>query len=313
MGKLTMLRKLLPLYENSILFPTQPVLPSDQLYIFFDKSQTEWVGIPKSVVSEREFKLLKTLYEIVEYQSSTISSVSKIWYEFLFLNGPPPLYNTDAYYRIIQFYINGDGLDHSEIEAALKGFFTDDVIIIWENGNRGIVIEESKQISLSDKELISMAQTVESDFFIKISFYIGKVYPLSNQLPNNFQQEKEYFIFGKTNLLNTNIFAFERIFPAYLAYHLPKGLAHKVYQALSEVFMEDPEIFSTIKVFLENNLNASMTAKKLYIHRNTLQYRIDKFVERTGIQLKDFYGAFTVFLACLLFEQEKKNNNMPKS
>jgi DNA-binding PucR family transcriptional regulator len=79
-----------------------------------------------------------------------------------------------------------------------------------------------------------------------------------------------------------------------------------VKQELNEAFLDDPEMFSTIKVFLENNLNASMTAKKLFIHRNTLQYRIDKFVEKTGIQLKDFYGAFTVFLACILFEQEKK-------
>jgi DNA-binding PucR family transcriptional regulator len=65
-------------------------------------------------------------------------------------------------------------------------------------------------------------------------------------------------------------------------------------------------MYSSIKVFLENNLNASLTAKKLYIHRNTLQYRIDKFIDKTGIQLKDFYGAYTVFLACLLFEQSQK-------
>jgi DNA-binding PucR family transcriptional regulator len=89
-----------------------------------------------------------------------------------------------------------------------------------------------------------------------------------------------------------------------MAYNLPKELSEKLFLELEDVFQEDPEMFVTIRTFLENNLNASVTAKKLYIHRNTLQYRVDKFTEKTGIGLKDFYGAFTVFLACLLFEQK---------
>jgi len=185
----------------------------------------------------------------------------------------------------------------------LIGFFTDDIIIVWENQNSGVVIEEKKDISLSEKELIAMSETLESDFYMKISFYIGKFHPLSEQLPGLYQQEKAYFLFAQKSLVSTQIFAFERVFPAFLASHLPKDLTERL-QEISEVFHEDIEMFTTIKAFLENNLNGSVTAKKLYIHRNTLQYRIDKFIEKTGIQLKDFYGAFTVFLACMLFERE---------
>jgi DNA-binding PucR family transcriptional regulator len=149
-----------------------------------------------------------------------------------------------------------------------------------------------------------MTETLESDFYVKISFFVGKFNPFSNQLRSKFLQEKEYFSFGIANLINQlNIFTFERIFPAYLGYHLPPEIKQKVMQVLFGVFCDDQELYATIKVFLENNLNASLTAKKLYIHRNTLQYRIDKFIDKSGIQLKDFYGAFTVFLACLLFEQ----------
>ncbi|MDQ0198090.1 PucR family transcriptional regulator [Neobacillus ginsengisoli] len=301
-----MLRKLLSLYENSILLPKQPDHSYEQFFIFFDESQNEWIGIPKKEISEKELNLLKKLYELVDLQTSSLKTGSQSWYEFLYLKGPIPPSNTEAYFRMIQFHIKGDGINQNEIESALKGFFTDEVIIIWENVNRGVIIEEKKLISLSEKEFITLSETIESDFFIKISFYIGKIHLLSHDLPTYFYQEKEYFNFGKKNLGNTFNFAFERVFPAYLTYHLQDELKHKVKQELNEVFLDDQEMFSTIKVFLENNLNASMTAKKLYIHRNTLQYRIDKFVEKTGIQLKDFYGAFTVFLACLLFEQEQK-------
>ena len=254
-----------------------------------------------------ELTLLQTIYQLVEIQSPARNSTAKGWDEFLLLDGPPPVTNPETSVRFIQFQINGEETNQMEIESALQGFFTEEVIIIWENKNRGIVIEENKLMFLSEEEFISMSETLESDFYVKISFYIGKFNPFSDKLRTQFLQEKEYFSFGNANLVPfPNIFTFERVFPAYLAYHLPGELKQRATQVIFGVFNDDPEMYSSIKVFLENNLNASLTAKKLYIHRNTLQYRIDKFIDKTGIQLKDFYGAYTVFLACLLFEQSQK-------
>ncbi|MFP5110828.1 PucR family transcriptional regulator [Bacillaceae bacterium C204] len=302
-----MLRKLLSIYENSILFPDKPDKLSDQFYIFFNALEKEWIGIPKSEVSEKELTLLQTLYQLVDTQYAVKNSSAMGWDKFLLEDGPPPSYKAETNLRFIQFQIIGDDTNQIEIESALKGFFTEEVIIIWENKSRGIVIEECTTVSLSEEELISMSETLESDFYVKIFFFIGKFTSFNEQLRSKFLLEKEYFSFGMTNLVTQmNIFTFERVFPAYVAYHLPVDLKPKVSQGIFEVFNDDPEMYSTIKVFLENNLNASLTSKKLYIHRNTLQYRIDKFIDRSGIQLKDFYGAFTVFLACLLFEQNQK-------
>ncbi|MDR6124671.1 hypothetical protein QFZ87_004268 [Bacillus sp. SLBN-46] len=301
-----MLKKLLLLYENSILFTEKPKNPSDQLHVFFNDIGDEWIGIPKNEISDKELTLLKTIYTLVDYQTTFVPSPAKGWYDFLLLDGPPPIFPSDSYVRLIQFHINNSDASQIEMESALKGFFTEEVNIIWESSRRGIVIEEKKQVSLSEEELISMSETLESDFYVKISFFIGKFHPISEQLRLRFLQEKEYFSFGMSYLGTQDIFTFEHIFPAYLAAHLPMDLKNRGIQGITEVFTEDQDLFSTIKVFLESNLNASLTAKKLYIHRNTLQYRIDKFHEKTGIGLKDFYGAFTVFLACLLFEQNHK-------
>jgi hypothetical protein len=299
-----MLKKLLSIYENSILFPDKPEKPSEQLYIFFNEIENKWIGIPKAVLTEKELILLKTIYQLVEIQSTISNSAAKGWDEFLLLDGPPPLYSPETNIRFIQFQINGEEINQLEIESALKGFFTDEVIIIWENKNRGIVIEEDNPIELSEEDLNSMAETLESDFYVKLSFFIGKFHPFSDQLRSKYLQEKKSFSFGIANLVtNLKIFTFERVFPAYLAHHLPAELKQLVNQVIFGIFNDDTDMYSTIKVFLENNLNASLTAKKLYIHRNTLQYRIDKFIDKSGIQLKDFYGAFTVFLACLLYEQ----------
>jgi len=299
-----MLKKLLSIYENSILFPDMPVNPSEQFYIFYNEIGNEWIGIPKAVVTEKELTLLKTMFQLIEFQIPTNNSAAKGWDTYLLFEGPLPTYKPETIFRFIQFQFNSDDTNQIEIESALKGFFTEAVNIIWENNSRGIVIEEGNPIALTEDELISMTEILESDFYVKVSFFIGKFNPFSNQLRSKFLQEKEYFSFGIEKLItHLNIFTFERIFPAYLAYHMPPEIKEKVLQVIFRVFTDDQELYSTIKVFLENNLNASLTAKKLYIHRNTLQYRIDKFIDKSGIQLKDFYGAFTVFLACILFEQ----------
>jgi hypothetical protein len=297
-----MLKKLLSIYHGSILLPNLPKNQSEKYFYFYSDTENLWIGLPKTEVSDKELILLKTLFSLVEFHASNLAPLAKEWYDFLLLDSPPPPHYAGSNLRFIQFYINGTDANQMEIESALKGFFTEEVLIIWENERQGIVIEEKKQISLSEEELISMTETLESDFYVKISFFIGKLHVFSGKLRAKFLQEKEYFLFAINNLGNHNIFTFERVFPAFLAYYLPVELKEKACEEIIEVFVDDPEMFSTIKVFLENNLNASLTAKKLYIHRNTLQYRIDKFSEKTGIGLKDFYGAFTVFLACLLFE-----------
>jgi hypothetical protein len=297
---LTLLKKINSLYENSILYSKPPLQRSDQYYLFFDQSEKDYLAIPKSNLTVKELNLLQLHYEQVNIPSKSLGT----WYEFLLLNGPLPITSTESDFRFIQFHIKGDDVERDEIESALKGFFSDEVQYIWEDSHNGCVIEEKGQISLAEGELASISDTLESDFYVRISFYIGKLFPLSNQLSNHFQQEKEYFQFAKDHLSGSKVFSFEKVFPSFVAANLPESIKDKVYKDFSEVFLEEPELYGTIKVFLENNLNASMTAKKLYIHRNTLQYRLDKFIDKTGVQLKDFYGAFTVFLACLLFEHD---------
>lgn len=305
-GENFMLRKLLSVYENSSLFHKQPEILSSQLFYFFDTSENEWIGIPKETITSAELELLKKLFSFVEKQPISATPISKSWYDFLLLNGTLPTGNKGSFFRFIQFQITGNGVNQMEIEAGLKGFFTENVVILWEDSNKGIVVEEKLKTSLAEEDFQAMVETMESDFYVKVSFFIGKQHSFNEQLPSLLSQEKEFFHFALKNRGNPNVYTYERVFPAYLAAHLPLELKQKLIHEIFDLFNQEPDMFSTIKVFLENNSNASLTAKKLYIHRNTLQYRIDKFVEKTEIDLKDFYGAFTVFLACLLFQYKNQ-------
>jgi len=56
------------------------------------------------------------------------------------------------------------------------------------------------------------------------------------------------------------------------------------------------EVVHTVLEFIENNMNSSSTSKKLFMHRNTLNYRVDNFIEATKINVKTFKGANAVYL-----------------
>ena len=64
----------------------------------------------------------------------------------------------------------------------------------------------------------------------------------------------------------------------------------------------DPEMINTAEEFLENTLNASETSKKLYLHRNTLTYRLDKIERSTGLNIRRFSDAMTFRLITYLYK-----------
>lgn len=60
----------------------------------------------------------------------------------------------------------------------------------------------------------------------------------------------------------------------------------------------------TLVNFFQHNLNISETAKNMYMHRNSLQYRIDKFINETGIDIQKFDLAFVVKLALITYNSK---------
>ncbi len=64
----------------------------------------------------------------------------------------------------------------------------------------------------------------------------------------------------------------------------------------------DEEMINTAEEFLENSLNASETSRKLYLHRNTLMYRLDKIERATGLNIRKFGDAVTFRLITILYK-----------
>ena len=73
------------------------------------------------------------------------------------------------------------------------------------------------------------------------------------------------------------------------------SIKQKDYVYIFRSYANDRNMLNTIKVYLESNQNMSQAAKRLYIHRNTMIQRIDKFVEKTGFDIKNFVAGSIIY------------------
>jgi DNA-binding PucR family transcriptional regulator len=302
-----MLQKLQTLFANAIIATKKPDNDfSIHLHWFTNDEQNQWVGIPKNELADNQLMILRSLFNYYQpgHLNSYLNETAQHWHSFLFENGPiPPTKKSDEYRLIYFWWLNAD-ISRLDFEVAVQAFFNSTVTIIWENTTKGIIIEPKSKLSLTETDFISMNETLKVDFFVEPYFYIGKFRPVSHDLAAFIENEQSLFRFVISARKKEKLFYFEKVMPLLISNQLPDEMKFLMEREIIPLFKDDFELFSTVKVFLENNMNASVTAKKLFIHRNTLQYRLDKFTEKTGIPLKEFYSTFTVYLACIMFEQQ---------
>jgi len=296
-----MLKKLHTYFPTAIATDVPPSLDRNDLYWFKeDGNNPFWLGVPRSEISDDQLELLSTLYDIVSLDYSvSLTGSAKEWHSFLYNEDKLPT-NLKTNIRFIQFQINTIDQNIKDLEMAIKEFFHKCLAFIWLDESHGIIIEEKTEMAYSEDDFQSIAVTLESDFYIKSFFYIGKFRNGPKKLREAFFLERELFLKAIKHLSAERIFSFEKIFPTVLAANLPKATSELLHTDIVHILKEDPELRDTMKVFLEHHSNTSLAAKKLFVHRNTLQYRLNRFSEKTNIDLKEINSVLTVYIACLL-------------
>ena len=113
---------------------------------------------------------------------------------------------------------------------------------------------------------------------------------------------------GRIFYVEKNVLAFNELGIGRLIHQLPVSLCEMF---LKEVFhgidMDsfDKETLTTVNAFFDNDLNISETARKMYLHRNTLGYRLDKILRTTGLDVKKFDDALTFKIALMVSDHMK--------
>ncbi|MCR2821091.1 PucR family transcriptional regulator [Lederbergia panacisoli] len=291
-----MFNRLLQLYPNAI-SASKPIVDSNYFWL---RSDNNYIGILNDEVSEKEKTILRALFPAETDELPPLSIIAKEWREFLKNDGQLPATYTENI-RFIHFSISDirDEFLFCEWEEAMKSLFSNEVTIVPFNRNQGVIIEEQSNISITEEELFSAIQAFESDFFFKIHFYIGRFQETNLSLKSLFSLEQSMLELSLSEHPEERIFTREKLIPLYLYRLIPHSEGRILFADVHTLLKDDIELAETIKTYIENQSNATLTAKQLFMHRNSLQYRVDKFIEKTGIDIKSFHGAFFAYLACL--------------
>jgi len=159
---------------------------------------------------------------------------------------------------------------------------------------------DSKDLHKIAKQI---ADTVAQELNIKVVIGIGTVVNHIRDLARAYKEAGVAIDVGKVFDTEKLIINYENLGIGRLIYQLPTTLCQMF---LQEVFKKNPidaldqETLLTINKFFENNLNVSETARKLFVHRNTLVYRLEKIKKLTGLDLREFDDAITFKVALMV-------------
>ena len=157
------------------------------------------------------------------------------------------------------------------------------------------------------RDLQKIAQNVQEaltrDLGVKTVVGIGTIVGHIRDLARTYKEAQVAIDVGKVFETERSIINYENLGIGRLIYQLPTTLCEMF---LREVFKKNPidaldqETLFTINKFFENNLNVSETARKLFVHRNTLVYRLEKIKKLTGLDLREFDDAITFKFALMV-------------
>jgi len=177
-----------------------------------------------------------------------------------------------------------------------------------------IVLVKSFPDDAEDVNLEDIASEIHSNLMsenlIKVTIGIGTMIDNVREIARSFKEARVALEVGKVFDNEKSIISYDNLGIGRLIYQLPTTLCELF---LSEVFKKgsiedlDQETLFTIQKFFENNLNVSETSRKLFVHRNTLVYRLEKIKKITGLDLREFDHAI-IFKIALMVNKYLKSN-----
>ena len=190
----------------------------------------------------------------------------------------------------------------------LSGLFT------VQNGNYLTEVDENSVIlvkALEDKEgyqeLEEAARTavdmLNTEAMIKTRGAYGTIVDELKDLSRSYKEAKMAMDVGRIFDAGKRVISYNELGIGRLIYQLPPNLCRMFIREIfgeGEMIEFDQETLSTIDTFFENNLNVSETARQLFVHRNTLVYRIEKLMKSTGLDIRTFEDAMTLRIALMV-------------
>ena len=151
----------------------------------------------------------------------------------------------------------------------------------------------------------SLALFIKEELGIDVRIGVGPVVKSLTEIALSYQQALGALRYGEALSEREQVYSYKDFILVKMLEELPQSKLQQYFSLLSldhvkEIF-DDEEMMATAKEFLHNNLNVSEAARSMYLHRNTLTYRLDKIERATGLNIRTFADATSFHLLSLLY------------
>ena len=202
--------------------------------------------------------------------------------------------------------------DSNALETLRTLFATKskDFITAVDEKNIIIVRELKPNETYDDMEQVALTilDTLNAEAMSMVHVAYGTIVNEIKEVSRSYKEAKMALDIGKIFFSDRNVVAYSKLGIGRLIYQL--SMSHcKMF--IKEIFDGrspddfDEETLSTINKFFENSLNVSETSRQLFIHRNTLVYRLDKIQKSTGLDIRVFDDAITFKIALMVVKYMK--------
>ncbi|MFD0589776.1 PucR family transcriptional regulator [Paenibacillus sp. GCM10027627] len=236
------------------------------------------------------------------------------------------LYNEMIPFLLVTEHTNAKQNVYPELEKLLRSFLSEDILLIplksqewliWgplsllkdEDADPGDMLEEESMEDSLASIALGLHEMLASEWLGECHLAVTEPASPSKGMVESAMILRETINLGRKFHVGTNIhlpwmLQLERLLNAIPEANRSKYLEQSLKRA--DLFVES-EMLGTLETFFSLDCNVSETAKKLYIHRNTLLYRLDKLKQETGLDVRQFRDAVLVKIILLLYKVTKRN------
>ena len=319
-------------YENSILsFVESPadsqVIQGYQFFKVFDEHQLEYILLAKGssddvyMVGKLAAFQIQNLLVAYKERFDKDNFIKNLLLDNLLLvdiyNRAKKLHIETNVRRVVFLIETKQEKDINALETVRSLFATKtkDFITAVDEKNIILVKEVKPNEDYADLEKTAsvILDMLSSEAMTKVRVAYGTVVNDIKEVSRSYKEAQMALDVGKIFDNGKNVVAYGTLGIGRLIYQLPLPLCRMF---IREIFDGkspdefDEETLTTINKFFENSLNVSETSRQLYIHRNTLVYRLDKLQKSTGLDLRVFEDAITFKIALMVVKYMKYMENL---
>ena len=314
-------------YENAVLaFVDSPaesqVLQGHQFFKVFDENQLEYVILAKGETDDvymigkiAAFQVQNLLIAYKE-RFDKDNFIKNLLLDNLLLvdicNRAKKLHIDVDARRVVFIIETQTEKDTNALETVRSLFSSKTKDFITAVDEKSIILVKEVKSGETYDDMAKVANVIvdmlNSEAMTQVHVAFGTFVNEIKEVSRSYKEAKMALDVGKIFYSSKNVIAYSKLGIGRLIYQLPIPLC-KMF--IKEIFENrspddfDEETLVTINKFFENSLNVSETSRQLYIHRNTLVYRLDKLQKSTGLDLRVFEDAITFKIALMVVKYMK--------